>query len=364
METAAQLASRISSLLPPRSTVSLESQNLTALPAGVWWNFRSLLQSELRKSGILMEATQPESRAGPAPTGAALPRVRLTLSDNARGWLLVAEVSSGDNRRIAMLAWNPPSSAQAKAGVTVTKKALWAQPEPILDVLLLDGDAEMLVLSTKTVASYRAAGDKWTPSATASLLLARPMPRDPRGRFEATADGFRVYLPVATCQGVWRPELKLTCRNGTETWPDAQVRWVADRNVLESSAVKSSAVEAAFYSFANGAGEEIFARADGRAEDPAGQPVAGAEGWGSDIAGIADPCGSPAAVVASGTNSDREEVRVYQVANGQATPASDAIPFTGPVTALWPAGREAMVVARNLQTGEYESSRLLLACTE
>jgi hypothetical protein len=359
METAAQLASRISSLLPPRSTVSLESRNLTPLPAGVWWNFRSLLQNELRKLGILTEATQPDSRAAPATTGAALPRVRLSLSDDTRGSLLVAEVFSGDNRRIAMLPWNPPFSAQAKPRVTVTNRALWAQPEPILDVLLLDDDAEMLVLSPKTVASYRAAGDKWTPSATASLLLTRPMPRDPRGRLEATPDGFRVYLPIATCQGTWRAELKLTCVSGSETWPGAPVRWVADRNVLESNAVKG-----AFYSFANETGGEIFAMADGRVADRSGQPVAGSDGWGSDIAGLADPCGDPAAVVASGTNNDREEVRVYQVANGQATPAGDAIPLTGPVTALWPSGRDAIVVARNLQTGEYESSRLLVACTE
>ena len=44
-EAAAQLASRTSSLLPRRPTVSLDLQNLSTLPAADWANFRSLLRS-------------------------------------------------------------------------------------------------------------------------------------------------------------------------------------------------------------------------------------------------------------------------------------------------------------------------------
>jgi hypothetical protein len=213
----------------------------------------------------------------------------------------------------------------------------------------------MLVLSTNQVASYRLTGDRWTPSATASLLLPRPMPRDPRGRLEATADGFRAYLPAATCQGTWLPELRLACVNGTASWPGAEVRWVSDRNVLESDAVK-----APFYTSAAG----LFAMADGRVQDRSGQAVAGSEGWGSDIAGIMDPCGAPAAVIAAGSKEDREEIRVYEM-DGQAAPVSDALPLPGPVTALWPAeSSQATLVVRNLQTGQYEASRLALACAQ
>jgi hypothetical protein len=348
-EAAAQLGARTSSLLPRRSTVSLETQNLTSLPAAAWSNFSLLLRNQLHKSGIETAGTPPESR------------VRVTLSEDARGLLFVVEVFTGDNRQVAMLPWNLPSSAQAKPRVSITKKVLWTQPEPILDILLVDSDSELLVLSANTVASYRSMGDKWTPSATASLVLTRPLPRDPRGRLEATADGFRAYLPTATCQGTWRPELRLTCLNGTATWEDTEVRWVADRNVLESDAMK-----APFYTTSNGTGGGVFAMADGRTRDRAGQLVAGSEGWGSDIAGIVDPCGAGAAVIASSASTEREEVRMYEVANGQATPASDAMPLPGPVTALWPAGagREATLVVHNLQIGEYEASWLALACAE
>jgi hypothetical protein len=320
MDAAAQLAARTSSLLPRHPTVSLELQNLTPLPAAEWSSFRSLLQDELHKAGVETTATQPD------------PRVRVTLSEDARGLLFVSEVFSGDTRQIAMLPWNLPSSAQAKPRVGITNRILWVQPEPILDVQLVDSDSEMLVLSTNKVASYRSMGDKWTPSATASLLLPRPLPRDPRGKIEATAGGFEALLPTATCTGAWNSELKLTCASGVANWPGtAGTHWVADRNVLEGDA-----------------------------------PAPSFEGWGSDWASIADPCGAGTVVIASSPNNEHDSVRAYLIRDGQANPVSDPLPLPGPVTALWPAEstRQATLVVHNLRTGEYEASRLGLACTE
>src|ERR1700722_16758893 len=324
-EAAAQLAARISSLLPRRSTVSLEIQNLTSLPAPEWSSFRKLLHDELRKTGVETAGLE---------TAATLPepRVRVTLSEDARGLLFVAEVASGDNRQGAMLPWSLPSSAQAKLRVGITNRILWAQPDPILDVLLVDSDSDMLVLSTTTVSSYRFTGDKWTLSATASLVLTRPMPRDPRGRLITTAGGFQAFLPVATCTGAWNPELKLRCDNGIASWPGTVgTHWVADRNVFEGDT-----------------------------------PTPSFEGWGSDWASIADPCGAGTVEIASSPNSEHDSVRAYLIRDGQANPVSDPLPSPGPVTALWPgeSRREGTVVARNLQTGKYEASRLALACTE
>ena len=79
-DAAFQLAARISSLLPKRASISLEAQNLTQLSPAEWLSFRRLLQDELRKSGISTAETPPDSR------------VRVTLSEDARGLLFVAEV--------------------------------------------------------------------------------------------------------------------------------------------------------------------------------------------------------------------------------------------------------------------------------
>jgi hypothetical protein len=326
-EAAAQLASRTSSLLPRHTTVSLELQNLSALPAGEWANFRSLFDAELRKAGI-------EVAAGIL----AEPLVRITLSDSARGLLFVAEIASGDSRQVAMLPWSPPPPLEEKPRITLTKTLLWAQPEPILDVLLFDSNMQMVVLGTSKVASFRLSGDKWTPSATVSLVLPRPIPRDPRGRMEAVPEGFRIFIPGATCSGSLQPDLRVTCAPGNEPWLDAPVRWVSDRNLLESDTAKTP-----FYTTAHG----FFG---------------GADGWGSDIAPVNaekdDACGG---IIASST-TDHDSVRAYST---QAVPESDALPLPGPVTALWPAEKlgQVTLVVRNAQTGEYEASRLGLACS-
>src|SRR5579863_6130709 len=130
-QAAEQLAARISSLLPRRSAASLETQNLTSLPALDWSNFRASLQNELHKAGV--ETAGVQTTAAPPEWS-----VRVTLSQSARGLLLVAEVSSGDNRQIAMLPWNPPLGAQPRPRIGITNKVLWTQTEPILDILLVD----------------------------------------------------------------------------------------------------------------------------------------------------------------------------------------------------------------------------------
>ena len=318
-ETATQLVARTSSLLPRRAIVSLEVQNLTPLPAAEWSNFRNLLRDELRKSGLETAgaeaaATSPESR------------LRVTLSEDARGLLLVAEVFNGESRQIAMLPWHLPSSSTIKPRISITKKVLLTQAEPILDILLVDSASEMLVLSADKVVSYRLMGDKWTPSATASLRLPRPMPRDPRGRLAATAEGLEAFLPVATCSGAWNPELKFTCASGTANWPGTfGTHWAADRNFLEGDAPATL-------------------------------------GFDPDRESIANPCGAGSVEITSSTNIEHDSVRVRDGAD----PASDPLPLPGPVTALWAAetGREVTLVVHNLQTGDYEASRLALACTE
>ena len=144
-------------------------------------------------AGVGTTATPPESGLPSTPS-----RVRVTLSEDARGPLLVAEVFSGDNRQVAMLPWNPPSSVQAKPRINITKKLFWTEAEPILDMLLVDSDSQMLILDADKIASYRWMGDKWTLF-TATL----------RWRFPARF--------LATLGGGWRPrleDLKPSCRSG------------------------------------------------------------------------------------------------------------------------------------------------------
>jgi hypothetical protein len=127
----------------------------------------------------------------------------------------------------------------------------------------------------------------------------------------------------------------------------------------------SPGIRGAFYSEAGG----LFAMADGKIADRAGQPLRGADGWGSDIAGVANPCGSSAdTVIVDGAGDDpsRDQIQVHVIADGEAAPASEPMTLPGPVTALWSsetAGQTTLVI-RNPKTGEYEAYRLGLACAE
>src|SRR5215472_10377606 len=205
-EAAAQLAARISSLLPRRATVSLEYQNLAALPAAEFFTFRTALEQELSKAGLVTGGAQAESR------------LRVTVSENARGLLFVAAIGA-DNQQIAMLPWNAPPQAEVKPRVKISIRPVREQPESILDVLLMDSGSQLLVLGTNKVSSYRLVSGEWTPAGIANISLTRPIPRDARGRIEGDAMGFRIFLPGTSCQGLVQPEPKLNCAAAADAWP-------------------------------------------------------------------------------------------------------------------------------------------------
>jgi hypothetical protein len=337
-EAAAQLAAHISSLLQRRATVSLDFQNLTALPPAESSSFRSALETELRSLGLAVVTTQPDVK------------LRITISANVHGPMFVAEVLTGDTKQVVMMPWSAmPAAAEQTRQLQLTRKVIWEQPEPMLDFILVDAGSQMLMLTASRVLLSRLVDGKWVVSGQAALTLARPLPRDPRGRIQITADAFRIYVPGTTCLGVLQTALKLTCSAGNETWlasrePELPVRWVTDRNFLESDGIRAT-----FFSAAGGL-------------------LAGTGAWGSDVAGVQNPCGSNALVVAakSGEALEQDQLQVFEIERGLATAVSDPLDVPGPVTALWPSDTrgQAALVIRNSKTGNYEASVLGIACTQ
>lgn len=354
-EAAMQLAARISSLLPRRATVWLDFQDRSSLAPGEFSTFRAALEQELKRAGleIAAAAAQPESH------------LRITVSENTRGLLFVAAFGNGENPQVVMLPWNAPPASEPRPRVRIMKQAISEQSEPVLDILLLDSGNQLLVLSPGQVSRFHLVNGQWTADGVAAVTLARPIPRDPRGRMEILPSGLHLYVSGSSCAGALQPEFRLTCAPGNDTWPlnardpALAVRWVADRNLLESDAARGP-----FYSAAAG----WFAAANGRIQDRAGDPIPGADGWGSDLVSIENSCGIAATVLAAkaGDSPDQDQVQAYEMANGQAVPAGEPLTLPGAVTALWPAEipGQATLVIRNSKTGRYEASRLGLACAE
>ena len=300
-----------------------------------------------------MAATQPDAR------------VRVTIPENPRGLLFVAELSWGENRQVVMLPWAATAPADTKPHLKISRRLVWEQPEPILDLLLFNSESELLVASPAKVANLRMAEGKWLVTEVAALSLPRPPARDPRGRIQTAPGGFRLYEPGATCNGVFQPVLRLTCVPGNEAWlvnprdGTFAVRWITDRNVLESDGTRGAS-----YSIAYG----WFSTADRRITNRSGEYLRGADGWGSDLASIESPCSPNPIVLASGAgdSTDRDQIQAYEIVDGQAIAASEPIRMPGPITALWPAETPGQVTAviRNSKTGNYEASRLGVACSD
>ena len=308
----------------------------------------------MRKSGLPITGTQPEAQ------------IRVTVSENARGPLFIVEISSGEKRQITMLPWTTLPVEQAKPRAKLIQIPILEQSsEPILDLLMINSDTELIALSPTRLATFQMSGGKWAPTGAVALSLSRPPARDPRGRLQGTVTSLHAYLPGSTCTGALQPAIKMTCAAGNETWlldshdPNSTVRWITDRNLLESAGMQAS-----FYEGAYG----WFAAPGSRTIDRTGASLQGSESWGSDFTAIENPCGSNPAVLAAaqGDNTDRDQIQLYEIANGHAAPSSAPIELPGPVTALWPAetSSQATLVIRNSKTGNYEASRLGVACAE
>jgi hypothetical protein len=99
--------------------------------------------------------------------------------------------------------------------------------------------------------------------------------------------------------------------------------------------------------------------------DASFEPIGTIPGWGSDLAGVDAQCGSGSLVMVTRPTdaSEADAVQVFAVANRTAAPLTEPVTFSGPVTALWPAGAASvMVVERDLTTGKYAAYLLTVAC--
>ena len=67
-----------------------------------------------------------------------------------------------------------------------------------------------------------------------------------------------------------------------------------------------------------------------------------------------------------GDGPEHDQVQAFEMVSGQPVARSEALPLPGSVTALWPAetAGQATLVVRNSKTGNYEASRLALACAQ
>jgi len=306
----------------------------------------------------------------------------LTLSEDQSQYLLVEEARRGEDRQVWIASWKRAAAAsRSPAGVTLDKRRVWEQDEPILDVAVTD--SAMLVLDPSKLAAYaRAEGSaaQWEPRGSAPLAPPKSWPRDPRGRLRITGANFQAFLPGMVCTGTLDAAASMQCRAADEPWllesGDALLlaNFAPARNYFDGRVVTQAGLRktvAPFYSAAavedQGRTFWLLAALDGRTQivDASLEAAGAIPGWGSDIAGVDAHCGAgPLAMATRASGADEPDaVQAFAVANGAAAPLAEPVAFAGPVTALWPAGAgSALAVERNLKTGKYAAYLLSVAC--
>jgi hypothetical protein len=318
------LAKSITAQLAAGETAQLSERSLTPAFAAETTRARTLLDRALRR---------PQAR------GAAVVEVVVTATENLQGPLLVAEIQKNRETVVETAAYTTQPVARATKPA-LRAKLLWEQDEPILD-LSLTPDQNLLVLSPSGVKLCHR-GEAQCEMKEARTLS--PAVRDPRGRLAVSGDSFIAYLPDGP--------------SGEFQIDGEQVHFSPGQNTLEAAGGEK------FFSIARAGSYRVVAGLDGRTRIFQGSQTFVVNDWGSDVVGIASSCATGPLVVAtsSGESSASDSASAYDISNQPPLAASDAAPFAGPVTALWPAPGGALAVVHQLATGRYVAYNLTLDC--
>src|SRR5262245_2794322 len=369
-DAAADLISRAMERAGRPSAVSVFFNNGSSLSSADAYEVRRAINSQL--SALSIRMVQPAQ----APA-----ELRITLSENAEGFVWVAETRVGTKRDVVMteVARNEiPAAAQVAAALTLHKELLWSQFEPIRDFAAWgDNRSRLLVLEPRTLSLYKLSNSRWNLEQSQPIPRSGPLPTDVRGRLLLLRDQkFEVFIPGQHCNGSAGGGLTLGCRQADDPWPIAgenspRAFFSAARNFFTGVFAGSStaASPGPFFSAANvqGGSREVwvFAGTDGRFRQADTAEGEMRVAWGSSLAGVKSGCGSGWQMLASGTGdwTQRDALQGFDLSQG-ATPVTSAVEVPGPVTALWTAsdGGSAVVVARNLATGKYEAFSFSIGC--
>ena len=367
--SAEQLAKEIAAISGP-GTASLTVRNSSSIPNDDVPQIRKALELQLRDAGLKL---RDEENAATS--------VRVTLSENVRGYLWVAEVQQGSEIRVAMVEVERATGAAQSANtqsVSLRKTLLWSQSSLMLDAALIKIGMQdyIAVLEPAQVVVYRMTAGKPQIEQTLAIPNARGG-RDPRGRIVPAAGyPFDVYLPGVTCTSNAALPLYISCKQSDDPWPlgSQKAFFNSSRNYFTGAMAPGIGRQATpFYSAAELPRSNyslwIFAGVNGqfRAVDKVNDvplSVASTREWGSDIASIRG-CGNATYVVASIPGSGEEDsVRAYEVADRDPMAVSMALEMSGPVLSLWREGDAATAVVKNSRTNNYEAHSISVGCSQ
>ncbi|HUX27744.1 MAG TPA: hypothetical protein VMV39_03115 [Terracidiphilus sp.] len=411
-QPAATLAAQIAGILGP-GQAQLTIRNLSTISTDEVPAIRQLLEQDLKAHGVN------------ASGGESASTIRITLSEDARERLWVAEVVEGSETQVVMarVELDRQRQTQDVGGLMLRRQAIFTGHEQLLAALEIpDG---LVILEPEQIVIYARAADQWRVQRRVTIGQKRPLPRDPHGILLATASGkgFEAWLAGMQCTGHSASEQPaddwmVHCAESDDPWPilhepmkqvnpmqptvaqpvaPAQIEeddsrlirafYNGARNYFTGIVTPSLGVDLPpFYSAAliprpaggvallvNGIDGKVqlvengafnVGDATGRSMTVGLKPVAGTRDWGSDFAALSSGCGAGTQVITSGSGqAENDSLRAYELPALEAVPASAPLAMNGTVLALWTASdsKSVMAVLRDA-ANEYEVDRVTAFC--
>jgi len=353
-QPASALAEQIAGILGP-GQAHFTIRNLSTISNDSVPAIQALLERDLKCHGI--------SFAGDEGANA----IRVTLSENSRERLWVAEVAEGNTSQVVFVEAGPVAEQHMTpaTGLTLRLQTILTSRSPVLAALETPGG--WIVLEPEQIVLYLRSADGFHAQSRADIHQRHALPRDPRGllRADATQAQFTAWLAGTQCTGPTSPpsspdDWNATCRSSDDPWPifpdsGAAAFYNSARNYFTGVVTPSIGTDLpAFYTAVavpRAAGGSALAAAgiDGRVqllESPPLKTIAGTRDWGSDLAVLRSGCGSGAQIVASSSGeAASDSLRAYELPALEAVPVSAPLETGGAVTALWAAPDAKSIVA-------------------
>ncbi|HWG21793.1 MAG TPA: hypothetical protein VG225_14775 [Terracidiphilus sp.] len=358
-QPSASLAEQIAGVLGP-GQARLTLRNISSIPTSDLPAIRRTIEDNLQARGVTVTSEDSANN------------IRVTLSENARERLWVAEIMQGSQTQVVMVRVDrePHLDAPSDGGVILRKQAILTTNVPVLSAMEFPGG--IVALEPEQIAIFTRGADGSFTEKDLPLRRRHALTRDPRGMLLPSANGTSIeaWLPGTHCEIAYPAaqttgDAKVQCHESDDPWPMATAPIAATsdaqppgpqttqvkaffnpaRNFFTGVVVPSQGVDLpAFYGGAllprtmrNFA--LVIGGTDGRvqiAENGALQPLSGTGDWGSDFAALASGCKGGTQIVASSSGGGgNDSLRAYEVTGLDAVPASVPLPMNGTVTAAW-----------------------------
>lgn len=355
---AATLTEQIAGILGP-GQARLTLRNQSGIPNDEIPAIRKLIEQDLKSRGVVAAGTESANL------------IRITLSENARERLWIAEVVQGSETQIAMvkLAAGPAVESASAGGIVLRSERILSADEPVVGLVEMKQGQWIAVEPQQMVTYVDGANGPW-PASFVGIPNLRQLARDPRGMALAMNGSYQIWLPGELCS--WSDvqsnvaTIDPNCSASDDPWPILQAGtavgastfaafYNANRDYFTGVITPGLGIELPpFYSASIiprtvGGAALLIGGIDGKVhivDNGTFKDVGGARDWGSDFAAVQSGCGAGTQIIASGSGEAlNDSLRAYQLPAVEAIPTGSPLAMNGTVTALWSAPDNKSVVA-------------------